>query len=441
MAAEAAPADADAGPSDAELLRMPDEPLTPLQVFVITFVGRLADLCMDMEAFTALLCAALRARRGGGALRAVNSNFGHECWPGFEHLLKHPAPAEPAARPVRGRPRKGQGDGTGFNSAVELILDLSAPGAAPFAGALGGPGGAAIPPGKLYKTKVFPSTGETQVPGVLDAGFRDGHAALNLLAALLNELGAGAAGDGGSPPPPWAQLRREAEARRALGEAGALAEHAARLAAWAEAGPLPGPRRQIAVTATNAKMLNYKFMLLRPDPRILVDLVAWATFLVALERGRPLLPPLRGVAPPYPVRETTPPREDVKVSFRFNCGFCEPRVNIFQSGKIDVLGAKGVECAPRIYEFFVEAFRANWGAFVCLQPRRGRGAPPAPRAARAPPRAAPAPPAAAAPAAAAPAAPAAAAAAAAPAPPAAAAPAPPAWLPDEVFNELLEPPK
>ena len=43
---------------------MPDEPLTPLQVFVITFVGRLADLCMDMEAFTALLCAALRARRG-----------------------------------------------------------------------------------------------------------------------------------------------------------------------------------------------------------------------------------------------------------------------------------------------------------------------------------------------------------------------------------------
>ena len=411
-------------PTDAELLRLPAEPLSNLQLFVCTYVAGFAGLRMDMEAFTALMCAALRARRGGGALRAVNSNFGHECWPGYEHLLKHPAPAAPAARPVRGRPRKGQGDGTGFNSAVELILDLSAPGAAAFVAALtgmvgvgvdrapaaaaggapaagapaaappaaagGAPAAAAAAPAaaaaapvreKLYKTKVFPSTGETQVPGVLDAAYRDGHAALELLAALLNELGAGVAGEGAPPTPAWAQQRRAAEEAALAGNAAALGEYAARLAAWAAMAPLPGPRSPVTIASENAKMLNYKFKLHRSDPRVLVDLVAFAAFLAALEGRRPPPAPMRAVAAPYPVRETTPPREDVKVSFRFECERRQPRVNIFQGGKINILGADSAECAVRIYAFFVEAFRANWGAFVCLQPRRDRilpAPPPAP---------------------------------------------------------------
>jgi hypothetical protein len=411
-------------PTDAELLRLPAEPLSNLQLFVCTYVAGFAGLRMDMEAFTALMCAALRARRGGGALRAVNSNFGHECWPGYEHLLKHPAPAAPAARPVRGRPRKGQGDGTGFNSAVELILDLSAPGAAAFVAALTGMVGvggapAAAPAAaaggasaaaaaapvreKLYKTKVFPSTGETQVPGVLDAAYRDGHAALELLAALLNELGAGVAGEGAPPTPAWAQQRRAAEEAALAGNAAALGEYAGRLAAWAAMAPLPGPRSPVTIASENAKMLNYKFKLHRSDPRVLVDLVAFAAFLAALEGRRPPPAPMRAVAAPYPVRETTPPREDVKVSFRFECERRQPRVNIFQGGKINILGADSAECAVRIYAFFVEAFRANWGAFVCLQPRRDRilpmAAPPAPLPAPppaplpAPPAAPPAPPA------------------------------------------------
>ena len=50
-------------PTDAELLRLPAEPLSILQLFVCTYVAGFAGLRMDMAAFTALMCAALRARR------------------------------------------------------------------------------------------------------------------------------------------------------------------------------------------------------------------------------------------------------------------------------------------------------------------------------------------------------------------------------------------
>ena len=121
-------------------------------------------------------------------------------------------------------------------------------------------------------------------------------------------------------------------------------------------------------------MLNYKFRVERSDPRLLVNLVELSGYLEALEAGRAPPPHLRYEAPPYPVRETTPPMDDVKVSFRFNCGARQPRINIFQGGKINILGADSVECAARIYEYFNRLFRANWAGFVCLQPRRDRPA-------------------------------------------------------------------
>lgn len=344
--------------TDAELIQTPEAPMSDLLLFVCTYVASLSNLAMDMGELTARLCAALQAGLGGGTLCAVNSNFGHACWPGYEHLLKQPAAATPAARPVRGRPRKGQGDGTGFNSAIVIVLRLAGTG-----------------PEKLYKTKVFPSTGETQVPGVLSPDFSDGHAALELLVTLLNELGVGVAevpaagaAAGAAAAPAWAQLRKAAEDAALAGEPALLTEYAQRLAAHAAAAP-PGQRRRIAIARESPKMLNYKFRIMRRSPRILINLVAFATYLIGLETGA-----AAQVRPPYPIRETTPPLDDVKVSFRFNCGARQPRVNVFQGGKINILGADSVECAERIYEFFVQLFRANWATFVCLQPRRDRPA-------------------------------------------------------------------
>jgi hypothetical protein len=339
--------------TDAELIQTPEAPMSDLLLFVCTYVASLSNLAMDMGELTARLCAALQAGLGGGTLCAVNSNFGHACWPGYEYLLKQPAAAAPAARPVRGRPRKGQGDGTGFNSAIVIVLRLAGSG-----------------PEKLYKTKVFPSTGETQVPGVLSPDFSDGHAALELLVTLLNELGVGVAEAPADPAvaPQWAQLRKAAEDAALAGEPALLADYARRLGAHAAAAP-PGQRRRIAIARESPKMLNYKFRIVRRSPRILINLVAFATYLIGLETGA-----AAQVRPPYPIRETTPPLDDVKVSFRFNCGARQPRVNVFQGGKINILGADSVECAERIYEFFVQLFRANWGTFVCLQPRRDRPA-------------------------------------------------------------------
>jgi hypothetical protein len=356
---------------DATLQRCPATPLSDLKLFVCTYVGRLSNLHMDVDELTARLCHAPH-----GALLAVNSNYGHACQPGHEALLK--APARPAAaRPVlRGRPRKGQGDGTCFNSAVEPIIGLA------------GAAGAAL--SKVYKTKVFPSTGEFQAPGVLNPDLSDGHAALVTLAEYLNMLGIGDSADG-TPGPHWAQLRKAAEESACAGNPDALPAYRRALTAYA-AVPPEGARLAIGIESEGPKMLNYKFRIMRSCPRILINLVMFSTYLSALE-GLPVgatpinvaaavaasaaarginMAAVATVMPPFPIRETNPPIDDVKVSFRFRSGRRMPRVNVFQGGKVNILGADSIECARRIYNFFMELFTVNWSQFICLQPLRDR---------------------------------------------------------------------
>ena len=352
---------------DAALQRLPATPLSELKLFVCTYVGRLSNLHMDVDELTARLCHAPR-----GALLAVNSNYGHACQPGHEALLKAPARAAPARPVLRGRPRKGQGDGTCFNSADEPIIGL--------AGATS----------KVYKTKVFPSTGEFQAPGVLNADLSDGHAALVTLAEYMNMLGLGDSADG-TPGPPWAQLRKAAEESACAGNPDALPEYRRALGAYA-AVPPAGARLAVGIESEGPKMLNYKFRIVRSCPRILINLVVFSTYLSALEGLPAAATPAqvaaavtaaaaaRGinmaavsiVTPPFPIRETNPPVDDVKVSFRFRSGRRMPRVNVFQGGKVNILGADSIDCAQRIYGFFMELFTVNWSQFICLQPLRDR---------------------------------------------------------------------
>jgi hypothetical protein len=327
-------------PEDGALLAAPGRsPLTPLTLFVCTYVAKLDNLNINFVDLTAILCANPR-----GVLVAVNSNFGHACQPGYERLLKAPKPPPARCVPARGRARKVQGDGTCFNSAVEPILSVDHPG-------IGGD--------KVYKVKCFPTTGETQVPGVICPDLSDGHTVLDAFVAYLNGLGVG------NPDP--------ADAARRL---------------------------EIGIAHEQPKMLNYKCSVIRSSPRILVNLRALALYMHGLE----LVRAVEGVAlteaqaarfdgwpvvllPPYPVRETKPPTDDVKVSFRFRGADRAPRINIFQEGKINILGADSTESAQKIYDFFVQLFTSNWAMLVCLQPRRdherrqpARAAPPGPAA-------------------------------------------------------------
>ena len=318
----------EAGSEDSALMALPARgPLSPLTMFVTTYRAKLGNLHISCEDLTRRMCATLHA-----PLVAFNSNYGHACQPGYESLLKARVPPPERLGPMRGRLRKEQGDGTCFNSAVEPIIVIADhPGISEY---------------KVYKVKCFPTTGETQIPGVICADLSDGRAVLETFVRYLNQLGVGDVDPGGG---------------------GGGAE----------------PRR-LPVTAINENpnMLNYKFFINRTSDRTLVNLRKLALYMNCLE----LTKAVQGgglkesqaalfaewtavVLPPYPVRETKPPTDDIKVSFHFQVAKREPRINIFQGGKINILGADSAESADRIYNFFVQLFMENWTKLICLQPR------------------------------------------------------------------------
>lgn len=351
------------------------EVVTPPLLFVCTFGATLA-MRVPLPEFVALVLGGVEARAGdwapgagaggpgapaftGGAVVAVNSNLGAACRPGFEGVLKTEG-GRPQAR--LGRPRRVQGNGTCFNSAVEPVVRLEGPG---------------VDPRKIYKLKCFPTTGKTQITGGIRLDLADVRQVLEVFVGFLRAQGVRAP-DG---EPVWVR----------------------------ESGPT---------------MLNFKFAVRRSSPRVLVNHAALNAVVRRLELARavegeapallrpPSPPPFpdydylgRGEAappppgpaapeggiplPPFPLIETKPHPEDVKVSFHFRVNGRSPRVNVFQSGKINLLGFGSVEAALAVHAFFVRLFTAAWPRLVALRPRpdaapAGRG--PRGAAPRAPPR-------------------------------------------------------
>lgn len=297
--------------------------LTPSVMFVATFEAKMENINMPMaDAFPLIELEY--------PVVALNCNFGHKCLLGYESCLKlKPGKA--------GGTRKGQGDRTCFNSALEPVIELDRPD---------------IPQTKLYYMKCFPSTGEVQVPGTLIPDMSDGTQAVDAWNSLLNGCGLGNAGPDGDPLP-------------------------------------------INVVSSRPNMINFKFRVKRASPRILIDLHCMADYFVVLEQckilqekpldqaeadrildllphGTVLLPP------PLPVRETKPPIEDVKLTFKFG----RVRVKIFQRGKVNILGADSFGVAEKIHGYLAGLIAANHDRFIRLQPRsdaerKARDGPPA----------------------------------------------------------------
>jgi hypothetical protein len=306
--------------ADRELLGPPPAAFSALHLFVCTYVADLGGLHAKHRDITPIILASMRH-----PLVAVNSNYGHRAAPGYEYLIKAP---KRATDKYGGRARAREGDGTCFHSAIEPVLLL--------------PGS---PAGKVYKIKCFTSTGKTQVPGVIRPDLSDGHEVLVAFVDFLNGLGVG--DEYGEP---------DAQGVR--------------------------PRRRVTLDSEQHNMLNYKFRMCRQSPRIIVDLHALAAYMRALESAGAdrdtqlteqqvacfaLWP--RIVLPPYRVRETKPPIDDVKVSFHFQGASRAPRINVFQKGKVNILGAETAQFAENIYAFFTALFLENWSVLVCLQPR------------------------------------------------------------------------
>lgn len=299
---------------DAALLEPFEPPFSPPVMFVCTFEAELDNICRTHEDL-------IRVLEPAGAVKAINCNYGHKAQPGFERFLKLPAPL-PAPEPARDgelapanvRQRKLQGDGTCFNSAIEAII-------------IPGPGDDPPPvvqqllaanPDKHYAVKSFPTTGKTQVPGVLSLGLEDGGYVARLWAQYLSAAGVGAR-----------------------------------------------PAEDIRVVAVRPIMQNFKFHLMRRDERIILNLGRLVGHLETVREGA------EGV--PYPIREIKHAQDNQNISFKFQVAAAKKvRVNIFFRGKVNILGAASSESAQRIYDFLSTLLRRRWAAFVVIQPLSDR---------------------------------------------------------------------
>ena len=295
-----------AGEEDAELLAPVEPPFTPPFLFVCTYEAELSNLATPHTAL-------IRQLEPRGAVKALNCNFGHKAQPGFERFLKSPPPRPEggwALRPgveaaVGGddppphqlapalvKQRKLQGDGTCFNSAIEAIIIPGPNDATP----------AAVRhvldthPEKHYAVKSFPTTGKTQVPGVLDPDLADGAYIARLWARYLTEEGAGA-----------------------------------------------NPGLPVAVEAERPIMQNFKFHLQRLSPRIIIDLSRLVARLEELKNRQQEGPEEDPGAPgalPYPIRELKHAQDNQNISFKFQVAAEKKvRVNVFFRGKVNILGA------------------------------------------------------------------------------------------------------
>ena len=136
--------------------------LTPLKLFTCTLSAK-----FEIKGIITELAEHLEPQ---GSILAINSNFAHKAQPGYEQYLK--APKEPTMNRSGKGHRKRQGDGSCFRSSIEFIVKIDH---------------SEISKNKVYKPKLYPGTGEIQVPGVIVYDFSDGITVIETLASFLNQ--------------------------------------------------------------------------------------------------------------------------------------------------------------------------------------------------------------------------------------------------------------
>lgn len=313
---------------DDETLCAPrDPPLTPMCMFVATLAACLTNMQRNFS-------DVIKQLEPANEVLALNCNFGHKAQVGAEEHLK----LTRKPRKAGARERKMQGDGTCFNSALEIVVQLSGE----YATHAGKP--------KYYMMKCFTSTGETQIPGAVRTDFSDGQLALQAWVRFLNAAGAG------------------------------------NVDADGKAQPI-----DIVHGVARPNMINYKFSVRRSCPRALVNLRLLSQYLVVLEEQRKLacartpttiaacaarlaacsarLPDtFVRTQPAFPVRKVNCPMSGGKLAFCALFGDHDVHINVFCRGKVNVLGANVAEEGEVIYEFLADLFADNWQALVPLAP-------------------------------------------------------------------------
>lgn len=258
--------------------------LSPLHIFLCTYGARLSNIQIPHSELTKMLVPS-------GDIKAINSNFGHSAQPGYEAYLKRATP-RPAGPHIPGRRvRRGEGDRTCFNSAIEpvIVLDENSK--------------------KHYALKCFSTTGQIQVPGVVDPQLADGRAVVARWADFLTAQG--------------------------IGDVKVLSE-----------GPI---------------MINYNFRVRLPDDRHIIELDALVRLLKSVKD------------PPFPIREVIKAKNTQKMSAKFVVSESRiTRLNTFVSCKVNLLGARNQQDGETIYRFMAELFERHWPELICTLPEPDR---------------------------------------------------------------------
>lgn len=276
-----------------------------LTLFVCTYVAKLENINISFEILTKILSKKLTKN-----VVAINSNYGHFALDEYKKFIK-----SPKKKVLQTRTRKIQGDGTCFNSAIEPVIKLN------------------DDTDKFYLIKCFPTTGETQIPGVIRSDLSDADEVLEIFVNYLNsfdELNSG---------------------------------------------------KKISVINKQAKMLNYKFKLNKNSDNELINLINLNNYFFHLENNKITIENNIYVNfdddswiiiyPPFLIKEVKPSVDDIKVSFKIQTSKEKsPRINIFQSGKVNVLGANNEDSIKLFYNFISELFRANWDKLINIKPEK-----------------------------------------------------------------------
>ena len=280
-------------------MQIPIEVFTKLNLFVCTYVAKLGNININFEELTYILMKNL-----SGNVLAINSNYGHAAQKGYEHFIKSPKTKTKNNTQIKNRTRKMQGDGTCFNSAIEPIIKLN--------------------DNKCYFIKCFPTTGETQIPGVIEQDNSDGHKVLLMFIDYLNKLKLGTVEN--------------------------------------------DIVKDIYIINEGPKMLNYKFRLNIVHDRILINLINLTEYLMVLKNN------IKDtdwniVSLPFIIREIKSPVNDTKVSFKFQTTSSRTALIIlFYRGRINILGAESYNSAQSIYDFLTQIFKLNWDRLIGLKP-------------------------------------------------------------------------
>jgi hypothetical protein len=310
-----------------EMNKLEDNILTELKLFVCTQSAKITDFNYSMEDFTKMI-----QENFPDFILSLNTNYLHICQPGCESELK--LNSKKKKNKIL-KKRQTQGDETIFHSAIQLNLILNNT----IKNYL------TQSKSKVYKIKLYPSTGKVQIPGIIKSDLSDGIEIINKLINYINSIPS-----------------------------------------------ILSAKKKYEIEDINIIMINYKTSLFLASPRILFNLNSIGEYIQLLEylyiykdmtekwaipihennsfkRWKKL------ILPPFLISDTKLKNNDKHVSFTFIPLSTEIKpkkgkiatIKIFQQGKINILGIKNEFDANKIYIFLKDIIRYNIENFIVLK--------------------------------------------------------------------------